>query len=161
MFFKPLPLIVTLAAMSMPTSLFVKASSEANMDLCVNEGFNCANKSTCAYLDGGSDIDHNNDASSKEVYCRCTDDWAGLTCSTPQKQCGDSSLYCYNGGVCEKSSDTDTGFKCVCPKASSENNIFVGHSCAYEATTCEDISIQRILDKGAFCAEGDCVAPSG
>ena len=84
------------------------------------------------------------------------------TCSTPQKQCGDYSLYCYNGGVCEESSDEDTGYKCVRPEVSSSiNNIFVGHSCAYQANTCEATSsIQSILDKGAFCAKGGCVLHS-
>ena len=93
------------------------SSIETGMEICENTGLNCENGSICVYQDGGSTF---------EVSCRCTDDWTGSSCETPKGKCGSTSVSCYNGGVCEETSDTATGYKCVCTKA------FEGIHCEHE-----------------------------
>lgn len=147
-----------------------QTDSGADMSLCVSAGRNCANGSTCAYLDGGSDIDHANDGASSEVYCLCSDDWAGLTCETPQTQCGNSNIFCYNNGTCKEkptsggSGQRITEYECQCATPSSINGIFVGENCEYRASPCSSGSSNQedIFDTRSYCVapQGSCVDDS-
>jgi hypothetical protein len=73
-----------------------------------------------------------------DMYCECTDTWDGPTCDVEKVACG--SQHCFNGGTCL--TKTDYGdmndptmlHHCDCSTADNADESYAGRFCQYKAT---------------------------
>ena len=128
---------------------------------CEAVGLICSNGGYCRYGQVTIGVENGFEP---ELICSCPLDWTGPSCNIPQKQCGTSTLYCYNNGSCVQSSGDE--FVCDCSTALYEDSagvlrIFSGISCEYPHNTVCDTnnSLLDVIATGSFCANnGICVA---